>query len=344
MKRAAVLSVVLTALVSHQAQAFGIFGNVGLARGAHWDAALRNAPSGEERSLAGGLRYSVSGGTYESFRDQFSWQASPPTVADFQQAVDDAFDAWTLTDPVTGLHSTLSFTPDLSTSVVDGHQDGSEIDVFAFDFGDSGLRGTSSLSWGNFQNITLTSGATYFAQPINGSDIRMNANANANWTLPLFQTLLTHEIGHSLGLKDVDVVAGPNGDFIDDNFDGTNSTTAEATLTNSFALLIDPLDPSNSPLTFYTVDNADPGFDTAGVNILMESNLPGPLIGDPSPLRNDDYAGRQFLYPVIIPEPSSYVLALTFCVAALLLAQKHRRKSTQPKVAEEGLEPPTRGL
>ena len=86
--------------------------------GSRWDAAPRTH-NGYERSLQGGLRYSVSGGSFETFRNQFSWFATP-TVADFQQAVGQAFAAWTAVDPVSRLGTALSFAADLGTSVATG--------------------------------------------------------------------------------------------------------------------------------------------------------------------------------------------------------------------------------
>ncbi len=64
-------------------------------------------------------------------------------------------------------------------------------------------------------------------------------------------------------------------EFIDDNFDGTSSETTLATLTNSWALLIDPFDPASSPISVFTVPNDDRGIDTLGVDLLMESNTAG---------------------------------------------------------------------
>jgi hypothetical protein len=71
-----------------------------------------------ERSLNGGLRYSFQGSSFEGFRDLFTWQGGPPAVADFQIAVQQAFDAWTVPDPATGLTSQLSFVADVGTPVV----------------------------------------------------------------------------------------------------------------------------------------------------------------------------------------------------------------------------------
>ena len=49
---------------------FGTDGNLG--GGFRWDAAARTI-SGNERSLDGGLRYSVQGGSMQAYRDLFSW-------------------------------------------------------------------------------------------------------------------------------------------------------------------------------------------------------------------------------------------------------------------------------
>ena len=78
-------------------------------------------------------------------------------------------------------------------------------------------------------------------------------------------------------------------------------------LTNTFADVIDPFDPNNSPgLTLYEVCDAmpgdpfdcrsDPGVKTPGVDLLMEGfepHLPRDF------LQNDEFAGRQFLYPFV---------------------------------------------
>ena len=90
--------------------------------------------------------------------------------------------------------------------------------------------------------------------------------------------------------------------FIDDNYDGTTSATALATLTNSWALRVNPHDPAASPLALYAVADADPGIRTPGVNLLMESkglgiSNPGNPVTNLVPLTNDEFATRQFLYP-----------------------------------------------
>lgn len=308
---------------------------------ARWDAAPHTV-EGEERSLEGGLRYSVSGGSYQALRDSFSWADAPPSVPEFQSAVEKAFAAWESVDPASGLGTPLRFTPDLGTPVVQetpnpndistfvGLNRGAEIDLIAsndtllFGPGDPGLRANVvSFLDASETTVTLTSGVTgYPAAVPGGSDIVMNNDPLAEWTLDWFQLVLTHEVGHAIGLEDVDVYPARlfdiNTRYYDDDYDDTSQATALATLTNSFVHAIDPLDPDASPgLSLFDVCTAsdpndgttcfgDPGIDTAGVDILMESSVPFALVGQDVPLQNDDYAGRQFLYPV--PEPATALL------------------------------------
>jgi hypothetical protein len=308
------------------------FSDGALGGGSRWDAAPRIVNLGGtnwERSLDDGLRYSVQGGSFEAYRDLFGWQGGAPSVPAFQAAVQQAFDAWTVVDPATGLTSQLSFVPDLAISVVgfnagSGGLDrrGAEIDLFGsndaffWDVGNNGTQGEARF--GDISStVTLTSGTANYAgsRAISGADIILNSNSGALYTLDLFRRLLTHEIGHTIGLGDVEGAINPPNSprFIDDNFDPANSATALATLTNSWALLVDPLDPSNSPLQRYNVPFADPGTTTPGVDILMESNGLGIAAGNPltnlTPLTNDDYGTRQFLYPSLVPEPATLALA-----------------------------------
>jgi len=303
------------------AGAFGIFGMSNLHAATRWDAAPRTV-GGVERSLDGGLRYSLDGGSYEAFRDKFRWAGAVPSVADFQLTVESAFNNWTVVDPVSGYGTPLYFVYDPQSTVTDDRATGAEIDLLARDFGGGGLRGNVSYS-SLFTTLTLTSGTTdYLSNVITGTDLRLNTNPGAMFTLTSFRMLLTHEIGHAIGFDDADLFSGPFGYFVDDNFDGSTSETALATLTNSFIHLIDPLDPGNSTgLQFYTVANGDPGFDTLDVNIIMESAIKTSFFaGAPTVLQNDDFAGRQFLYPIIVPEPA----AILFLPAFMLFRRFHR--------------------
>jgi hypothetical protein len=303
-----------------------------------WDAAPR-VISGNERSLDGGLRYAVTGGSLTAFRDQFSWNVVPSATA-FAAAVQSAFNAWTVVDPVSGFGSALSFVYD-SNSVVAGvtggggvNTSGAEIDLIATTdarFWDPGNTGTQGETWfgGINATTTLTSGvANYsFSRAISGADVYLNSNPGAIYTLPLFTRLLTHELGHAIGLGDVEGTINP-GLFIDDNF---NSANAAGTLNNSWAALVNPLDPSGSALLArYSIGSASTA---AGVDLLMESNGLGISaanpVGNPQPLTNDEFGTRQFLYPSLtpVPEPASLLLGVTGLLAVL---RKARRSLRQP--------------
>ena len=229
-----------------------------------------------------------------AFKNEFNWNAIP-TDADFLTAIEDAFAVWKAADGATGLGTTLDFVRDPLVAPMFNSPFGAEIDLFARTFPQAGIAGFAQPHYAPGP-VDLTSGTVgYNAPAMAGVDIRLNKDAV--WTLGTFQRLLSHEIGHALGLNDVDVASGATGNFIDDNFNGANNATVVNTLTNSFALQVNPLNPAVSPLGKFFVNNGIPGFDTAGADILMESNTAGSITG----LQNDDFAGRQFLYPEAPP-------------------------------------------
>ena len=322
----AALLVCLTsfAILAAPASAFRVAGIPGA--WTRWDASPRFV-DGVERSLDGGLRYSIETGSYEALRDQFLWVPAPPEVADFEAAIHRAFEHWTVIDPATGLSAGFYFVEDLSTAAVDefagaappsgfiGLNAGAEIDLFADtphagpSFAASVVIFLDPVGW----TVDLPSGVEdYPALPISGADIRINPGFV--WSLRGFEVLLTHEVGHALGLSDLERPSGIGGGsgFFDDNFDPSTSETAVETLSNSFAEIIDPFDPDLSPLLEAHDDlNQDPGLDSQGATLLMQSEGIFDLTFQPPFLQNDEFAARQFLYPVAVPEPVFPTMLLT---------------------------------
>ena len=252
----------------------------------------------------------------------------------FGLAIELAFAAWESIDPGSGLGTALGFVDDTANTAAVGDGIGtinilgSEIDLLASDAGFEGMYGTGYFQVSD-NEMTLTSGTEdYAVGSIIGADINLNNNANTVWSLDWFRRVLTHEIGHALGLGDIDASAYLG--FIDDNYDPNDPV---GTLTNSWANLVNVYDPSASlGLTQYAGLTGSE-FSTAGVDILMESYGVG--VGPTNPLSNlvpltaDDYGTRQFLYPFIkptsVPEPSSLSL-FVFGLALLGIARARRRE------------------
>ena len=272
--------------------------------GSRWNAApttVSRQGQAWERSLVGGLRYSVEGGSWAAYRNRFTW-ASTPSVSAFQQAVERAFDVWTAVDPVTGFGTQIEFVADLATPVsrtIDNFvRLGAEIDLLAGNIG-GGQQGEAffnSVSRG--AGLTLTSGTTgYGGFAIAGADVTMNTNVV--WSsLSDFEVILAHEIGHAIGLGDVEDFFDLG--FIDNNYSGADPL---GTLTDSWSGLVNPLNPGDSPgLGLFNVPNSSAGVDRFGVDILMESNIPQAFFDQGfATLQNDDFGGRQFLYPEVGP-------------------------------------------
>lgn len=319
------LTIVLILLPTYPAAAFRVFDPSRFVQQGQFAGVTRwNADphfvDGFERSLDGGLRYSFQGGNYASFRDLFNWGQRVPTVEDFQAAVENSFSAWESVDPVSGLETDIRFTPDLDTPIVINPLPGNVHDLIGLsrgseiDIGVTSLEeiGSTALMFAGFDpdadTVTLTSGVEgYSAAVFAGVDILISSRPSFSpqWNLDTFQTVLTHELGHALGLADVDLPTGNfdvNSPYLDDNFDDSSNVTALETLTNSFALLIDPFDPDNSPglLEFEICTSPEgcsslPGLDSPGVDLLMESSPQARILD----LKDDEYAGRQFLYPFL---------------------------------------------
>ena len=322
-----------------------------------WNAAPHTV-DGLERSLDGGLRYSLQGGSYEGFRDLLKWKNESPTVSDFQSAVEQAFGDWESMDSATGLGTSVRFVADLETTTVPApfptmveeyfqSNPGAEIDIFVAPIPEifPGVRPDAQVfPFGdpNSRTVTLASGTEdYPAAVFAGVDIYFNSSTEFE-SVKDFQNLLNHEIGHALGLGDVEVAAGAYGvfsNFYDDNFDDTSHDTARETLTNSFAGLIDPFDPDQSPAVkqydvckqedpadFYSCTDG-PGIHTPGVDLVMEgSTLP---LNERPRLQNDEFAGRQFLYP-FVPTAGDFNGDSTLTVEDIdLLTTETRRRDSR---------------
>ncbi len=331
------LSIATTVAVglTSTAEAFRLIGLPGA--WARWDAAPRTV-EGVERSLDGGLRYSIETGSYAGLRDQLSWLGAPPSAQAFAEAIERAFEHWEVIDAASGLPAAYHFVEDLGTTAVDdpgnpmspggrvGLNPGAEIDIFAATphAGPSFAASVTFFVDAQQHDLTLTSGTTHHAGfAISGVDIRINPLFA--WPLHGFEILLTHEIGHALGLADLEAPAlvGQTSGFVDDDYDPSTSFSALVTLEDHFAYLIDPFDPEGSPLQSFGGNmNADPGIDTPGVTILMESEDYLDLRFAAQKLQADDVAGRQFLYPVVAPEPG---FGSMLAIGGLVLATRRRR-------------------
>jgi len=306
----------LVLITPNSAEAFRVIGSPGA--WARWDAALRFV-EGEERSLDGGLRYSIETGSYAGLRDQFNWVGAPPSEAAFEAAVHRAFEHWEVIDVASGLPAAFYFVEDLETPAIDepgipgvpssylGLNAGAEIDVFAATphagpaFGGSVVFFVDTVA----NDLSLTSGTSnYPGFAITGADIRINPAFS--YTLWFFELLLTHEVGHALGLADLEAnpSLGAVSGFLDDDASLSSDATAGATFSNEFVGLIDVIDPDASNLQSLLGDiDTVPGLDSPGVRLLMESGAYEVLRFDAQKLQNDEVAGRQFLYPVSVPEP-----------------------------------------
>lgn len=297
---------------------------------ARWDADTRlisNDSGQQDRSLVDGLSWAVQGGGLDAYYQVFDF-GDGTTAVQFGGLVDDAFNAWMSIDE-DGTGSTAAFTFNMRDEEAvgnfyfgEGVLNGAEIDLLShpiFPLTQGGFT-QRRIEYPGAGGVTLTSGVeNYGGGAIVGADIFMSSART--WTGDEFRLVLAHELGIALGLIDVDVVDNTQQLplFWDDNYDPAAVTE---TLTNAWSGQIDPYAPEATPgLVGYSITNDSSGFDKSGVDLLMETQLPESFLGLANPLSADEYAGRQFLYPVV-PEADAVVLVL---VGGTLLGFRRRR-------------------
>lgn len=235
------------------------------------------------------------------FYSRFSFVAGT-TLAQFTGAVDAAFATWT-SSAWPARNSPLSFAlgkkdvaapfnswvPDVLVPLSGNVLVGNEIDVFAVDLGVANYGLT--LNFGTRDDLKLTNGfgfdsigGLFPSSTTLAVDLGMSTSFGGSaWEIAKWQSIFTHELGHALGLGDVDKM-----DFWD-----TDGDIANAMAINQWGDVRDgiPFDPLPSVAVA-----------TADGKILMCSTCPTRL----TTLQNDDLAGIRFLYPV--PEPASLAL------------------------------------
>src|SRR5581483_7372930 len=282
--------------------------------GARWDTT----------SLGGGLSYNFGewsataanlATTLNNVADFFAkfgnWVDAKPSLNAFSAAVNSAFSTWanawqpsggpisftkTSANVGTGVSSWTSFALSGNNLV------GNEIDILATSLGAGGAYGLTP-DFGTGDDVHLTNGFGYASigglfpsSKILAVDIALNSDTT--WTLPLFTFVLTHELGHALGLGDVDAFPGSSST----SFWDTDNDVSNIMPINTAGDVRDdlPVVPARPALSLADADG----------KILMCSTCPTRL----TTLQNDDSAGIHFLYPV--PEPGT--LALLGLTGAIL--------------------------
>jgi len=229
-------------------------------------------------SLQGSITYNYEAG----FLNSFSWQGAGPTQAQLDNTIATAFSVWDNNSPLSFLK--VNTAPILTNRDSNANNvRGTEIDLFARDIDGLGETAVYGIRQSDGGNVILTNGRTnYPSSTIVAVDLRLDLTGLGGnpWALDDWTKVLTHELGHAIGLGDVEVRP----------FWDTNDVINDV-------MVIDQWDPNNTP------NLKDRGIKTAGetAGILMRSQFTGL-----NTLQNDDIAGRSFLYPV--PEPATMLL------------------------------------
>jgi hypothetical protein len=177
---------------------------------------------------------------------------------------------------------------------------GNNIDIFAYDLGTSNPNfqaGAVTVAYGEQFPVHLTNGFST-NPPGNGlfpswdiDAVDIGFNTAYSWTLQSFENVLLHELGHALGLGDVDLSTR--------FFDSDNNNVTNPIQINQAGDVRQGLNAYVGPLL--ATNPGNPNLSADG-NIVMCSGCPN----RPATLMNDDIGGIRFLYPV--PEPATLAL------------------------------------
>ena len=249
---------------------------------ARWSNVSGSYAEGNARGLGGGIEYSVASDFCGRLIPQF---IDDLTCQDLRQSIQRSFDLWAEGHPTLRFVDTTDLVrPELpGPGVSDPWRGfGAEIDLFALspdEYPRVRSFGTWTQFWCLFDDPIGTSGQVYPGNTITSADLVFNPESCYHMDPALagrgcnhFESLLLHEIGHSLGLDHPD-------EFPDRNFESDQ-------------------DPTN-PIAINCQSPAQ-GL-TSSPNITPQAVMTSGR-GLPQPVRleltQDDLGGRNFLYPI----------------------------------------------